>query len=115
MHPNSLANLKPFKPGQSGNPSGRPKQTFPQLVEQELRKRSDEDPEKSKLEVLAQDYVQQLLDAGLRDRRDYLSRVWPEVKQTQITGMESAELRFHWAGDDDLPVPEEDEPNADDA
>lgn len=25
MHPNSLAALKPFKPGQSGNPGGKPK------------------------------------------------------------------------------------------
>ena len=25
MNPNSLRNLKPFKPGQSGNPNGRPK------------------------------------------------------------------------------------------
>ena len=25
-HPKSLANLKPWKPGQSGNPGGRPKQ-----------------------------------------------------------------------------------------
>jgi hypothetical protein len=24
-HPNSLANLRPFKPGMSGNPSGRPR------------------------------------------------------------------------------------------
>ena len=26
-HPNTLKNLKPFKPGQSGNPSGKPKGT----------------------------------------------------------------------------------------
>ena len=27
VHPNSLANLKPFKPGESGNPAGRAKGT----------------------------------------------------------------------------------------
>ena len=103
LHPNSLANLRPWKPGQSGNPSGRPKNTFSQLVEEELRTKSKKDPELSKLEELAKDYVDQLLEATLRDRRDYLARVWPEVKQTQVTGVESAEVRFSWVGEESPP------------
>lgn len=35
MHPNSLENLKKFKPGQSGNPSGRPK--IPEPVKKAMK------------------------------------------------------------------------------
>ena len=40
-NPNSLKNLKPYKKGQSGNPSGRPK-AFIQLTK-DLRKIGDEE------------------------------------------------------------------------
>src|SRR5271166_1152678 len=34
----SLANLKPFKPGQSGNPGGRPKGLFSRAARKHLRR-----------------------------------------------------------------------------
>jgi len=111
QHPNSLKNLKPFKPGQSGNPGGKPKNSFSTLVNRELEKRSKKDPELTKLEELARDYVDQLLAATIRERRDYLARVWPEVKQTQVTGVESAEVRFSWVGEESPP----DESTSDDS
>jgi hypothetical protein len=37
----SLANLRPFKPGQSGNPSGRPKGIFTKAALRQLRRRDE--------------------------------------------------------------------------
>ena|SRR3990167_2566959 len=41
-----LANLKPWKPGQSGNPSGRPKGTMKDFVRKMFMEMSDEDKAK---------------------------------------------------------------------
>lgn len=38
-----IANLKPFKPGQSGNPSGRPKGTMKDYVRQMFMEMSEEE------------------------------------------------------------------------
>src|SRR5215469_5691865 len=38
----SLANLKPFKPGQSGNPGGRPKGIFSRAARKHLRRQIGE-------------------------------------------------------------------------
>lgn len=40
---NSLKNLIPFKPGQSGNPGGRPKNTLKDYVKEMFIKMSDEE------------------------------------------------------------------------
>lgn len=37
VHPNSLANLKPYEPGQSGNPGGRPKDESAEFARHTLR------------------------------------------------------------------------------
>lgn len=41
-HPNSRANLKPFKPGQSGNPSGKPGTDLAGLYARQLFERHPE-------------------------------------------------------------------------
>lgn len=38
-HPNSLANLKPFQPGQSGNPGGRKKHWLSDVFQETLEER----------------------------------------------------------------------------
>lgn len=42
----SLANLKPFKKGMSGNPGGRPKNTLKDYVREMFIKMTDEDKKK---------------------------------------------------------------------
>lgn len=42
---NSLKNLRPWKPGQSGNPGGRPKGTLKDYVSRKFREMSDQEKE----------------------------------------------------------------------
>ena len=53
MHPNSLANLKPWKPGQSGNPKGRPPKvrTIPDILRR-LGQERVKDGEQTRLEAV---------------------------------------------------------------
>jgi hypothetical protein len=53
-HPNSLANLKKYKPGESGNPAGKPVGTT--SLSDKLRKLLNENPDRS----------QAIVEAGVR-------------------------------------------------
>jgi len=85
-------NLKPWKKGQSGNPSGRPKRkSFETLVNEALDK---EVPGHgvTKREALAELFVNQLLQKRNRDAfSHYIKRGWPEVSKHEI----SADLDVH--------------------
>ena len=41
VNPKSLANLKPFEPGVSGNPAGRPKDVYAELVQEVFAENRD--------------------------------------------------------------------------
>lgn len=92
-------NLKPWKPGQSGNPHGRIR--FETLVQRELDQRSEAVPGKTRREALAAWFAEKLSDPaflGLRANRDlldrFLERCWPAVKRLEVEDVsEPGELR----------------------
>ena len=87
-HPNSLANLKPFEPGESGNPSGRPKgsHSVRTALKRKLRKGWQEDEESEDGEKvgtwarqLAED-VAQAIDEGDADKIRSIATIIDQVE-----------------------------------
>lgn len=73
-----------FKPGESGNPAGRPKRpTFESLVEQVLDM-TIEEMGCSKREALALVFVDSLLKRNTRLIHEYLAREWPAVQKHEV-------------------------------
>jgi len=77
-----LANLKPFKPGQSGNPSGRPKgrknfETYFMEAWKEVAEalRMDKDPDKGKIEILKIGF-KQMFKGNYQFWRDFMERLF---------------------------------------
>jgi hypothetical protein len=64
----SLANLRPFKPGQSGNPAGRPKSALlSSAIRSKLAQVDETDPERRTFaEVIADRAVMQARDGDVR-------------------------------------------------
>lgn len=89
----SLANLRPFKPGQSGNPSGRPQGSI-SLLTIIKRKLGEADPE-TKAQVaerVADAYLARLRDGDPRILQDYLDRTDGKPRQGLDLAMESGPL-----------------------
>lgn len=93
-----IENLKPWKPGQSGNPKGRPKQKSIETVMREILREEFVGPDgetTTKLEVLAR----VMWDKVIRDRdiatiNLLLKRLWPEVRQHEVSGSVSLEQQI---------------------
>lgn len=102
QHPNSRANLRPpWKPGESGNPAGRPSRpSFEELVQEVLDKSHGEGSEITKREVLAEKFVDTMLTMKAWAIREGLKRLWTERQMVEITTPEGEPFRIdqQWTG-----------------
>lgn len=77
-----LANLKPFKPGQSGNPKGRPKSvTLSEALRRELAKEDPENTEQSYAEKIAQMLVSQAAEGNVNAAKEIADRTEGKPRQ----------------------------------
>lgn len=84
-HSRNTDGLIPWKPGQSGNPKGRPKRvSFEALVNQILDERIPGEDKAIKREVLARIFVDELLKRNTGLVKEYLSREWPAVQHHDV-------------------------------
>ena len=78
----SLANLKPFQPGQSGNPSGRPKNTLTGAYRKMLDKPFPGDPEgRTFAEVIAEAVGMKAARGDERAAKEIEDRVMGRARQ----------------------------------
>ena len=91
-------NLKPWKPGQSGNPAGRPKRpSFESIVNRMLDEPGSD--ELTKREDLARRFVDLVTEGDMREMRELLSRVWPEVKAQKVEVEPTRSFSIGWRGE----------------
>ena len=86
----SLANLKPFKPGQSGNPAGRPKSiTMSEAYRRELAKLDPDDKHgRTFAEVLAEQIIIKAKGGDVAAVRELTDRTEGKPRQTVTLSME---------------------------
>ncbi len=93
--------LKPWKPGQSGNPKGLPKgRTFEQEVQAILAKKFP-GHDFTNREQTARKFVEMLTKGNLHAIRDLMEREWPKILKVQDV-TPAAELEEHGAASKDL-------------
>ena len=84
-----------FKPGQSGNPKGRPKRvTFEELVTRVLDEPMPGQKDITKREHIARDFVKMLLASDGKMLREFMERVWPKTTKHEIAGSDGQPLDF---------------------
>ena len=91
-----------FKPGESGNPKGRPKrESFETLVRRVLDQTVvlPDGNAITKREALAEVFVSELIARNPAFFREFLKREWPEITQHLVAGIiedgsEDAQLQF---------------------
>jgi hypothetical protein len=88
-----LANLKPFKPGQSGNPKGRPKSiVLSEAYRKHLAKVDESDPERrTYAEVLAEQMIVKAKAGDVGALREIADRTEGKAKQTIALTLEKRE------------------------
>ncbi len=86
----SLANLKPFKPGQSGNPKGRPKSiTMSEAYRRELAKVDPNDAQgRAFAEVLAEQMIIKARSGDVQAIKEITDRTEGKAKQTVTLSMD---------------------------
>jgi hypothetical protein len=89
VHPNSMKNLRPFKPGQSGNPAGKPKGT---ALTDRLRKIVEQN-EGEVAEALIKAAVKAALKGDFRFWQEIMNRMdGPIVVKNEHTGADGESL-----------------------
>ncbi len=88
-----LSNLKPFKPGQSGNPRGRPKSiTLSEAYRKMLAAVDETDPERrTRAEVLAEQMYAKAKTGDVSALREIADRVEGKPRQTLALTLEKRE------------------------
>lgn len=82
VNPNSLANLRPWKPGQSGNPKGPPrKKLVVEYLEEEIAEIAKTQGVESGTRLAAKKWAQMLFAGDRGAWKDYLDRRDGAVKQ----------------------------------
>jgi hypothetical protein len=84
-HPNSIANLKPYRKGQSGNPGGKPKVDFARIIARAILEQNDEAAYKA--------LGAALLKGNAYVFKELADRAYGKVKEThELTGADGAPL-----------------------
>ena len=90
-----------FKPGQSGNPGGRPKgrTSFEFLVNKALDQPVHQGSDITKRESIAMNFVDAIetgtiSSEGVKLFGEYIARSWPKITKTELTGLDGAPLNF---------------------
>ena len=87
-----VENLRPFKPGQSGNPSGRPKAVLSRALRAEIDKLDGAAPDApTKAERIAEKVVTLALDGNLEAIRLIYDRVEGKPRQSVTLTIDRAE------------------------
>ena len=88
----SLANLRPYRKGQSGNPGGRPRNTLSAAYKRQLEKLFPGDPEgRSYAEVIAAAVADKAALGDYQAAKEIEDRVSGKPKQTISVGSELVE------------------------
>ena len=87
-----------FKPGESGNPSGRPRDTLKEWIEAELEKVVEmQDGEgQTKLQILAATIVDDSIGGCIQSRKMLIDRIYPVLSKHEIAGSKDRELVVRW-------------------
>jgi len=95
-NPNVLKNLKPFKPGQSGNPKGRPKKApMPDLEGLLAEVLGAEKDQMSALEAILRKLRTMAIQGNLRAAEILLDRAYGRPKQSHdINGLEPPDINM---------------------
>ena len=107
----SLANLKPFKPGQSGNPAGRPKSiTISEAYRRELAKLDPDDKHgRTFAEVLAEQIIIKAKGGDVQAVREHTDEIEERAAIMEYDGgllKERAEtMAIDWARYEFMPLP----------
>lgn len=84
--PKALEKYK-WKPGQSGNPKGRPrKKTLEELIYEVLDEEQPGTGGWDRHEALARVIVDMMLKRDGRIIKEYMARVWPQVQRHELSG-----------------------------
>ena len=79
----SLANLKPFQPGQSGNPAGRPKSiTLSETLRRELAKECPEEADQTYAERIAAVLCKSAAEGNVRAAQEIADRTEGKPRQS---------------------------------
>lgn len=84
---------KQWKPGQSGNPKGRPPMRSLESCVTELLRQEIDDTGKQRIEIVAARLVKQLFDGDHATLKVMLDRLWPAENRHTISGDKDNPLR----------------------
>lgn len=100
-NPNSLANLKPFQPGQSGNPGGRPKRKLISDALKDMLEKVLESGDHTQAEAIGVAMIAAAISGDVkaatfvRDTVEGKPLQKIEMKRDEFSGRSEDELRFY--------------------
>ena len=95
---NTIGKETRFKTGQSGNPAGRPPDRLRKRIEAELEKIASSEPgqARTKLEMLAENIVDDALRGDSQSRKLLIERLYPMLNRHEIAGAEGEAINIRW-------------------
>ena len=93
---NTIGKETRFKPGQSGNPAGRPPDRLRKRIEAELEKIASSAPgeARTKLDLLAENIVTDALHGDCASRKLLVERLYPSLNRHEIAGAEGEAIQL---------------------
>jgi hypothetical protein len=91
-----VGNKLGFKPGQSGNPGGRPKSFGARLLAKLDETHGDKDLYDTLVAGLIEDAQSDDPTVRLPTRKELLARIFPVIAKHELTGEQDSHIEFSW-------------------